>query len=849
MKVFFLSHAEEDSKFVTKIANNLGTDRCWTYELDVKPGDSILGYDKGIADSRIFVLFWSIHASNSEWINDEISQARMRINRDNGFRLIVVKLDDYKLPESLAYRLWIDGRKGINHTLAHLRSIEADLTPLEALVGKPILKDVFQNRQPELDLIEQYSISPDSPIIISGLDGIGKSVLIKRANATLFSYLSPIFLDLDMDNTPVRIISSLAKTFSLALEATDMASKPEIIWGTLILPEISESPKTYLIIDNFGAISNFSPSTKSLITRICNDLADIHKRDNPGLIIISWGLDLIDEALLKKFKSIHIRELDDKYISRALKYHLSDLSYKDFTSEQIEKLAVQVRGYPAAIPVICNMVAERGIEATLADTRSLRRMRVVMIENLLSNLEISDSEKEILLLMSISRFPLSNKLFSKLGVDYANPLQSLIKKQLVDISGPPNTVHHIVREYVNESLASPDDITNAHFKLGSLFNLEWRKSTPMSSSRATYGSLACFHLAASGRKREASLIRVEFIEETKQAAIELYRRGQYKRALSFLENVKKLIPQHDPIFDYYYALSLHRFERNEEALEILNSLISKFPKTGRYHHSLGTVYRSLGDQTRAIDSYRNAIVNSSPLSKVTPLLSLADYLCDLGRSQEAVPLVAEVMDIDPSKSFSVAVASRVYEQIGEPEKALRIILDGLRISSSDSRLHHRAGMILKNIGRFKDAIPYLEKASLDPVYPLSTIALTDIYLELNDVEKANEVIENFTGNKHLNLAYLSSKASILRRQGKLEEAFNILNRAHRMNRKDKVIAFGLALVLFDMSNKLITEGGKQQGIIKLKESLKAVSESLEIDPGDAQQLQLKHKIETLLSTY
>jgi hypothetical protein len=52
-----------------------------------------------------------------------------------------------------------------------------------------------------------------------------------------------------------------------------------------------------------------------------------------------------------------------------------------------------------------------------------------------------------------------------------------------------------------------------------------------------------------------------------------------------------------------------------------------------------------------------------------------------------------------------------------------------------------------------------------------------------------------------------------------------------------------------MGNKLIGVGEKQQGIIKLKESLNAVSESLEIDPEDTQQLQLRHKIETLMASY
>jgi len=848
MKIFFLSHAQEDSRFVTKVANILGPDLCWTYELDVKPGDSILEYDRGIADSRIFVLFWSIHALSSGWIKDEISQARIRVNRHNGFRLVVVRLDDCELPDSLAYRLWIDGRKGVNYTAKNLQSIENDLTPPEAFVGKAILKDIFQNRQTELDLIEQYSLSPDSPLLISGLDGIGKTTLVKRSNATLFSHLTPILLDLDPDNTTVRIISSLAKPFSLALESTDISSEPYKIWERRILPEISQSPKTYVIVDNYNAISNLSPNTQSLVNRICNDLADIHKRDNPGLIIISWGLDLIDETLMKKLKPIFVRELDNKYISRAIKLHLSNLSFEDFTSEQIEKLALHVRGYPAAIPILSNMVAERGIEATLTDTLSLRKIRILMIDNLLSRIEISNPEKELLVFLSTSGYPLSNRLLSKSGIDYAHPLESLRRKQLIDISGPPNTLHHIVREYVLESLAKPAEITAAHSKLASLFNKEWHDSVVMSSSRATYGSLTCFHLAASGRMRQASLIHTEYIEETKQAAIELYRRGQYRRSLSFLENIKKLSHQDDPNLDYYYALSLHRFDKNDEAIEILNSLVSRFPKVGRYYHSRGTVYRAIGEQSKAVDSFRDAIANSSPMSKITPLCSLADYLSELGRGQEALPLISEALGIDPTDSFAVAVASRVYEQVGDIENSLKILLDGLRTSSA-ARLHHRVGMILKKMGRFKDAIPYLEKASQDPIHSLSICALADIYLELDDTEKANDIIDRFSGNKKLNLSYISTKANILKRQGKYDEALSLLTRARKLRPDDKVIAFSLASVLFDLSIKLIKEGYKEQGIIKLKESHIAVSESLKIDPEDTGQLQLRHKIETAMKGY
>ncbi len=171
-KLFFLSYSTKDQEFIKRVTEALGKELCWLYQWEVKPGESIFKFDRGIADSRIFVLFWSKNAVSSQWVEEEISQARIRLFRDKGFRLVVVRLDSTSLPDSLAHRVYIEGAKGVDHVVENLKSLERDLTPDEVFFGKPVLKDFFQNRQRELDKLEQLALSGAySGILVLGPNG------------------------------------------------------------------------------------------------------------------------------------------------------------------------------------------------------------------------------------------------------------------------------------------------------------------------------------------------------------------------------------------------------------------------------------------------------------------------------------------------------------------------------------------------------------------------------------------------------------------------------------------------------------------------------------------------------
>ncbi len=144
----------------------------------------------------------------------------------------------------------------------------------------------------------------------------------------------------------------------------------------------------------------------------------------------------------------------------------------------------------------------------------------------------------------------------------------LREKQLLDPSSQGYCLHGILSDYVSEYIAIPKEIMEAHAQLATLFENEWKKAPGNSAASAQYGSLAYFHNISAGRVEEAKQFKLAYLMEAKDAAIELYRRGQYSVALTYLENAKKVDETPDPIYDFYYALSLGRLGRSEEALPV-----------------------------------------------------------------------------------------------------------------------------------------------------------------------------------------------------------------------------------------------------------------------------------------
>src|SRR5690606_23399627 len=134
--------------------------------------------------------------------------------------------------------------------------------------------------------------------------------------------------------------------------------------------------------------SEYTSISHKLINQIIKDLSNIHKLQNPNLILISSSIPEIESATISRLGRIEVRELDDKSMLRALKYHLS-LNTIDLDSQKIELLVKKLKGYPLSLNLINSLVVERGIDAVLEDISVSRRLFVDLAHSLLNHINFS----------------------------------------------------------------------------------------------------------------------------------------------------------------------------------------------------------------------------------------------------------------------------------------------------------------------------------------------------------------------------------------------------------------------------------------------------------------------------
>ena len=844
-RIFFLSHNKEDKSIVRRVAQRIGYDLCWVDEGEIRAGEDILDkIDHGIADSRIFVLFWSTHSAKSSWVREEVSQARIRALRDSGFRLVVVRLDKTELPNYLAYRLSLDLSKGVDFVVKNLRETACDLTPPEVFIGSLELKDSFQNRENEIDTLEKFLLSEDySGILIMGLNGIGKTALVKRATAKLFPHLTPVWVNLDVVGTPLRILSALARPLSIIINPDLVTRDPETVWRDTILPDISQSEKLFIVLDNFGSPEfTRGPSMDQLLRTITSDLVKTNKYENPGLIVISSFQPELDKQTLARLGVIIVRGLNDRDMVRAMRFYLQRISaHMKYNSGDLRRLVKVLHGYPLALGLASAQVAERGLELVLSDLGGLHKLLIRLAQELVSGIPLSEEEKTALVLFATAQRPLNSSLAKRLLEKNFNVVDKLIAKQLLDLSEPGYALHGVIRGYVLESMASPEQIKDGHNKLSQIFRKEWEKAPDLSATAAELGSLAFFHTLAGGRRTDASVIKFAYREEAKEAAIELYRRGDYKTALAYLENLKKMETPFEPILKFYYALSLNRARRSEEALDVIQSLVNKDPTMYRYHHAMGSILARLGRDKEALDAFRKAVATSRR-KNVVALASLARHLCRMGRQKEALGYAKEAYGADPGDSQVINVLVQVYHELGEDTTALGILDQATKRRRTDTRLHARAGIFAKNMGDWLKAKEHLTKASFD----LHTItALADVFINLEDFEAAERVLKSYPHGVSKQASYWSTKAKILRRKGEFSQALPCIQKALGLESGNPAYYGESAQLHMDMAKKALRHDDIEKAHLQVDMAWDQLNRGLRLDPKNESLLSLRERLQKL----
>lgn len=187
----FLSHSSKDKNLVSKIAIQLGKNKCHYDSLTFEAGQkTIEEIFKGLENTDIFVLFISNDSLNSEWVQKEISKAKRLSSADVIDRIFPIIIDktishnDPRIPD------WIKkpyNIRNLDNEVLILKKIrqflrESDFRKFEHLRN---LNDLFVGRHELLRDFERKLVNIDDqkPAVIiasSFFDGIGRRTFLKN---------------------------------------------------------------------------------------------------------------------------------------------------------------------------------------------------------------------------------------------------------------------------------------------------------------------------------------------------------------------------------------------------------------------------------------------------------------------------------------------------------------------------------------------------------------------------------------------------------------------------------------------------------------------------------------------
>lgn len=169
---------------------------------------------------------------------------------------------------------------------------------------------------------------------------------------------------------------------------------------------------------------------------------------------------------------------------------------------------------------------------------------------------------------------------------------------------------------------------------------------------------------------------------------------------------------------------------NHEAVRYLKKAISLEPKIPSFYLRLGSLYERLGEQSKAVALYEEALRNI-PDHPVL-LNNLAWYYAQTGRLNDGLVLATRAEEKAPDDWNIKDTIGQIYHQKGDYKNALNKYKEAIAINDKSPILYFHIGKAYMAIGENQQALQSLKKALSDTI-PIS---------EKEEIEKLIRSLEN-----------------------------------------------------------------------------------------------------------
>jgi tetratricopeptide (TPR) repeat protein len=152
-----------------------------------------------------------------------------------------------------------------------------------------------------------------------------------------------------------------------------------------------------------------------------------------------------------------------------------------------------------------------------------------------------------------------------------------------------------------------------------------------------------------------------------------------------------------------------REKRYDDATAIFGAYLEREPDHTWGYYLLGLSAWKGGELERAETAFRRVLEFDH--DHVRSLVNLSRVLLDADRPEEALPLVEEVIDIDPVLGEGYRLLGRVYTDLIEVDRAIEAYYQALLFDESDVWSANNLGLIYIRQGRFDEALAPLAWAT------------------------------------------------------------------------------------------------------------------------------------------
>lgn len=224
------------------------------------------------------------------------------------------------------------------------------------------------------------------------------------------------------------------------------------------------------------------------------------------------------------------------------------------------------------------------------------------------------------------------------------------------------------------------------------------------------------------------------------AAMEHHQRGEFDAAAKAYRRVLNGNPDH---FDalHYLGVLYYQQSQPDQALPLLQKAVSLNSRDAGCRSNLGLVLLAVGNNAKAIESFRAALRVQPDFADA--FNNLGNALMRSGRIEEAISAYRSALSLNdeqPSVHNNLGVA---LKRQGLLEEALAEFLNALKLSPRFADAGANLGDVLFQLKRHNDAIRcYRQASQLAPNNPELWVSLGDVYKAIEQWSEAREAYQH-----------------------------------------------------------------------------------------------------------